>query len=206
MRKGNCECRTWRHRWIEAKPFHAKERNLFVFSVCTKARNQSQHCYSENSEKKWNPKFTYLNRIKKSTSESFFSSMSRTISPDLKLNLSFYVDLASDFEIIPLAKNKRIFFRFEIDSKQYLSSCSSKCLVHPRSYIHIHFRIWIKLKFMYQQTRKVMFHPISITRQADWNKPRRSKDFWRPPNRMKNWIVFCVFSQMSNFSWRNSKL
>ena len=136
----------------------------------------------------------------------FFSSMSRTISPDLRLNLSFYVDLASDFEIIPLAKNKRIFFRFEIDSKQYLSSCSSKCLVHPRSYIHIHFRIWIKLKFMYQQTRKVMFHPISITRQADWNKPRRSKDFWRPPNRMKNWIVFCAFSQMSNFSWRNSKL
>lgn len=36
---------------------------------------------------------------KKSTAEIFFSSMSRTISPDLKLNLSFYVDLASDFEI-----------------------------------------------------------------------------------------------------------
>ena len=50
MRKGNCECLTWRHRWIEAKPFHTKKRNLFVFSFCTKARNQSQHCYFENPE------------------------------------------------------------------------------------------------------------------------------------------------------------
>lgn len=30
--------------------------------------------------------------------------MSRTISPDLKLNLSFYVDSASDFEINPISK------------------------------------------------------------------------------------------------------
>ena len=41
---------------------------------------------------------------KKSTAEFFFSSMSRTISPDLKLNSSFYVDLASDFEINPISK------------------------------------------------------------------------------------------------------
>lgn len=41
---------------------------------------------------------------KKSTAEIFFSSMSRTISPDLKLILSFYVDLASDFEINPISK------------------------------------------------------------------------------------------------------
>ena len=41
---------------------------------------------------------------KKSTAEFFFSSMSRPISPDLKLNLSFYVDLASDFEINPISK------------------------------------------------------------------------------------------------------
>ena len=30
--------------------------------------------------------------------------MSRTISPDLKLNLSLNVDLASDFEINPISK------------------------------------------------------------------------------------------------------
>ena len=48
---------------------------------------------------------TYLSEPhKKSTAEIFFSSMSRTISPDLKLNLSFYVDLASDFEINPISK------------------------------------------------------------------------------------------------------
>ena len=72
MRKGNCECLTWRHRWIEAKAIPCKKEKPVRIFCLHKARNQSQHCYFKNSEKKSNPKFTYLNRIKKTIWNSFF--------------------------------------------------------------------------------------------------------------------------------------
>ena len=83
---------------------YKKEKPVIVFSFCTRARNAIKASIAILKTLSKSEIQNLSEPHKKSTAEIFFSSMSRTISPDLKLNLSFYVDSASDFEINPISK------------------------------------------------------------------------------------------------------
>ena len=170
---------TWRHRCLEAKPLllmkQVKPSRIYTFS-CIKAKSVT--LLFLNSEFKWNPKYTYLNRIRKMHFKFLFL-ISGTVSPNLKFNLSFYVDLASSLNKLHLQKLSKDFFLYNRLKAVLIYLGAQVNVAYTRGHIFIY--IFLSDEFprscITDQARQAVFHPTSISRQVDSNKTRRCKEF-----------------------------